>query len=77
MANVHNCACFSSAARLQVLHMKKILVLSILAAFAFVSAVQAGEACCDKTKAKAAACSKATAKKADTSVKGATLLVRK
>lgn len=55
--------------------MKKILILSVLAAFACVSAVQAGESCCSKTKA--AACSKATAKKADTSVKGATLLVRK
>jgi len=79
--------------------MKKLLVLSIVAAFACISAVQAGETPCDKakatecskakatecskaqatecSKAKAAACSKATAKKADTSVKGATLLVRK
>ena len=67
--------CFPPRARLLVLRMKKILILSVLAAFACVSAVQAGESCCSKTKA--AACSKATAKKADTSVKGATLLVRK
>jgi hypothetical protein len=71
--------------------MKKLLLGSLLAAFASVSAVQAGE---DTTKAKAAAptvkaassceaksgccADKAVvAKKADVSVRGATLLVRK
>ena len=53
--------------------MKKLLICSVLAAFASVTAVQAGEACCSKTKA--AACSKATAKKASTQVKGAELLI--
>ena len=66
--------------------MKKMLILSILAAFACVTAVQAGENCCDKSKAstcsdrKAACCSstKQVTKKVDTSVKGASqLLVRK
>lgn len=63
--------------------MKKLLVLSILAAFACVTAVQAGENCADKSKAsdcsasKAACCSSAkkVAKKADSSVKGAALLM--
>lgn len=66
--------------------MKKLLVLSLLAAFACVTAVQAGESCCDKSKAsacsdsKAACCSstKKVTKKVDSSVKGASqLLVRK
>ena len=66
--------------------MKKLLALSVLAAFACITAVQAGESCCDKSKAstcsdsKAACCSstKKVTKKVDTSVKGASqLLVRK
>jgi hypothetical protein len=66
--------------------MKKLIVLSILAAFACVTAVQAGENCCDKSKAstcsdsKTSCCSSAkkVTKKVDTSVKGASqLLVRK
>ena len=63
--------------------MKKLLVLSILAAFACVTAVQAGENSADKGKAatcsdgKAACCSSAkkVTKKVDTSVKGASLLL--
>jgi len=63
--------------------MKKILVLSVMAAFACVTAVQAGESCCAKSKAstcsdsKAACCSSAKkmTKKVDTSVKGASLLM--
>lgn len=55
--------------------MKKLLLCSIVAAFACVSAVQAGEEC---AKAKSTCCpSKAVVKKADASVRGATLLVRK
>jgi hypothetical protein len=57
--------------------MKKLLLCSLLAAFAV--AVQAGDSCCDK--AKATTCSSPTkkvVKKFDPSVdKGATLLVRK
>jgi len=63
--------------------MKKLLLCSIVAAFASVTAVQAGESS-DKAKsscsesAKSSCCaSKAVAKKADTSVRGATLLVRR
>ena len=69
--------------------MNKILFCSIIAAFAGLSTMQAGE-CCDKNKAScagkdSAACAakssccagKAMAKKADISVKGATLLVRR
>ena len=77
-------ACLSAFNWIQNSTMKKFLLGSILAAFACVSAVQAGEDC---NKAKAAACTdkaksaccagKAVAKKADTSVRGATLLVRK
>ena len=66
--------------------MKKFLVLSLMAAFACVTAVQAGEDCAAKSKAsdcsagKAACCSSAkkVTKKVDSSVKGASqLLVRK
>jgi hypothetical protein len=71
--------------------MKKALILSIVAAFACLSAAQAGETCKDKAacadKAKAAccesnksACSAGSAKKfvtAKPAEKGATLLVRK
>ena len=71
--------------------MKKFLLGSILAAFACATAVQAGDAstkakaaaCPDTVKsacaAKTACCSEkaVVAKKADTSVRGATLLVRK
>jgi hypothetical protein len=67
--------------------MKKLLLGTTLAAFACLSAVQAGENCCDKNKtaclgkdcsAKSAGCAQKTmAKKADLSVKGATLLVRR
>ena len=57
--------------------MKTLLLCSILVVFAV--AVQAGDSCCDKSKA--ATCSQATkkvVKKIDPSVdKGATLLVRK
>ena len=63
--------------------MKKLLLCSIVAAFASVTAAQAGEGT-DKAKsscsesAKSSCCaSKAVAKKADTSVRGATLLVRR
>jgi hypothetical protein len=63
--------------------MKKLLFLSTMCAFASVSAVQAGESS-DKAKpscsdsAKSSCCAtKATAKKADVSVRGATLLVRR
>lgn len=56
--------------------MKKLLLCSVLAAFACASAVQAGEACC-AAKAKATNCSKAMTKKSDGSVKGAQLLVMK
>ncbi len=55
--------------------MKNLLLCSVLAAFACASAVQAGEACCTKTKA--STCSKSTAKKSDGTVKGAQLLVMK
>lgn len=66
--------------------MKKLLVLSILAAFACVTAVQAGESSTDKNKtstcsdSKAACCSSAkqVTKKVDSSVKGASqLMVRR
>jgi hypothetical protein len=57
--------------------MKKLLLCSLLAAFAV--AVQAGDSCCDKSKA--ATCAPATkkvVKKLDPSAdKGATLLVKK
>jgi len=57
--------------------MKKLLLCSVLAAFAV--AAYAGDSCCDKSKA--ACCAPATkkvVKKIDPSVdKGATLLVRK
>lgn len=56
--------------------MKKILLCSVLVAFACASAVQAGEACC-AAKAKASSCSKSAAKKSDGTVKGAQLLVMK
>ena len=69
--------------------MKKLLLASTLTVFAYLSAVQAGENC-DKNKAsctgkdaatcaaKSACCAEKTmVKKADTSVKGATLLVRR
>jgi hypothetical protein len=60
------------------MRMKKILLCSVLAAFACASAVQAGEKCASTCSAsKATTCSKATAKKSDGSVKGAQLLVRK
>ena len=63
--------------------MKKLLVLSLLAAFACVTAVQAGENSADKSKAstcsdsKTACCASAkqVTKKVDTSVKGASLLM--
>ena len=71
--------------------MKKLLILSILAAFACVTAVQAGENSADKSKAatcpdskastcsdsKAACCSSAkkVTKKVDSSVKGASQLM--
>jgi len=55
--------------------MKTMLVLSILAC---VTAVQAGESCCDKSKAACCSSTKQVTKKVDTSVKGASqLLVRK
>ena len=65
--------------------MKSLLTVLTLAAFACVNAAQAGESCdkaktgCCADKAKAACCEKGAkqAKKADVSVKGATLLVRK
>lgn len=64
--------------RLFILRMKKLLLCSVLAAFACASAVQAGEACCAaKAKAKATDCSKAMTKKSDGTVKGAQLLVMK
>lgn len=63
--------------------MKTIILCSALALFACVTAVKAGETC-DKNKTACAAKSassccadKAVAKKADLSVRGATLLVRK
>jgi hypothetical protein len=56
--------------------MKKPLLGSVLVAFACVS-LQAGEACCDKSKATTCSAAKKTVTKADTSVKGATLLVRR
>lgn len=66
--------------------MNKLFFCLIVAAFASLGPVQAGE-CCDKNKAasagkdcnaKSACCAgKAVAKKADVSVKGATLLVRR
>ena len=63
--------------------MKKFILCSALAAFTCVIAVQAGETC-DKNKAACAAkttsacgADKVAAKKADVSVRGATLLVRK
>jgi len=63
--------------------MKKLLLCSIVAAFASVTAVQAGEStdkskatCADSAKTSCCA-SKAVAKKADTSIRGATLLVRR
>ena len=69
--------------------MKKLLLYSTLTAFACLGAVQAGENC-DKNKTacagkdsaacagKSACCAeKVMVKKADTSVKGATLLVRR
>ena len=64
--------------------MKKLLVLSLLAAFACVTAVQAGENSADKSKASDCSASKASTccpsakkvtKKVDTSVKGASLLM--
>ena len=55
--------------------MKKLLICSVLAAFACASAVQAGEACCSKSKA--TNCSKSMTKKSDGTVKGAQLLVMK
>jgi hypothetical protein len=63
--------------------MKKLLVLSLLAAFACVTAVQAGETSADKSKAstcsesKTACCASAkkVTKKVDPSVKGASLLM--
>jgi hypothetical protein len=65
--------------------MKTFLTALILAAFACVNAAQAGENCdkakagCCADKAKAACCEKGEkqARKADVSVRGATLLVRK
>ncbi len=61
-----------------IVRMKKILLCSVLVAFACASAVQAGEACCAaKAKAKATDCSKAMTKKSDGTVKGAQLLVMK
>jgi len=66
--------------------MKKLLLCSVLAAFASVTALQAGEAKpCDQAKAscseqaKSSCCSKALAmkKKTDMEVKGATLLVKR
>jgi hypothetical protein len=60
--------------------MKKLLLCSVVAAFACVS-LQAGEtAACDKSKASSCASACSAAKKvtkASTSVKGATLLVAK
>jgi hypothetical protein len=60
--------------------MKKLLVLSIVAAFACVTAVQAGESStkastCSESKTACCASAKKVTKKADTSVKGATLLM--
>lgn len=59
--------------------MKKLLLCSALTVFAVATAVQAGDSCCDKSKA--STCTQATkkvVKKIDPSVdKGATLLVRK
>ena len=65
--------------------MKSFLTALALAAFACVNAAQAGESCdkakagCCAEKAKAACCEKGAkqAKKANVSVKGATLLVRR
>jgi hypothetical protein len=62
--------------------MKKLFFCSILTAFVCITAAQAGENCCDKTKtacaSKSSCCAeKPVAKKADISVKGATLLVRR
>ncbi len=65
--------------------MKTLLTALTLAVFACVNAAQAGESCdkakagCCAEKAKAACCEKDAkqAKKADVSVRGATLLVRK
>ena len=81
---------FRARSRYKIPTMKKFLLCSTLAAFACVAAVQAGEdcdkskaACTDKAKsacaAKSACCTttKTVVKKADVSVKGATLLVRK
>jgi hypothetical protein len=70
-------ACLQPVHPLYILAMKKLLLCSVLAAFACVSAVQAGEEC---AKAKSTCCSakaKAVVKKADVSVRGATLLVRR
>jgi len=67
--------------------MKKLLILSVVAAFACVNAVLAGEnnanksqaSTCSESKTCCASAKKVTkvTKKADTSVKGATLLVRR
>lgn len=69
----------------RILTMKSFLTVLTLAAFVCVNAAQAGENCdkakagCCADKAKASCCEKDAkqAKKADVSVKGATLLVRK
>jgi hypothetical protein len=63
--------------------MKKLLVLSLMAAFACVTAVQAGEkkdtkaqaSTCEAKSTCCAAAAKKVTKKADTSVKGASLLL--
>jgi hypothetical protein len=63
--------------------MKKLLLCSLIAAFASVTAVQAGESsdkgkgtCADAAKSSCCA-GKVAARKADVSVRGATLLVRR
>jgi hypothetical protein len=72
-AEALNLTCVSREYRLSVSRMKKLLLCSVVVAFASMTAVQAGEACCSKTKA--AACSKSTTAKASTQVKGAELLM--
>jgi len=66
--------------------MKTLLLCSIVATFAFVTTLQAGDdkkasTCADQAKsscgAKSSCCAEKVVKKADTSVKGATLLVRR